>query len=146
MCACLIKCATLHKISCTGVHVVATVDAPKIASRSSRKSGLRSQAGPGESTERSRESTRSSILTRCFFKIGNYVLLWMDELLHHTRNPWNDDSPVNTNKQWFQPWPLKWCEMDWATIHSRDLCPMTLVFQGPADRKTRVLLDFDLGS
>ena len=24
----------------------------------------------------------------------------MDEILHHLKKPWNDDSPVNTNKQW----------------------------------------------
>ena len=45
-------------------------------------------------------------------------LLWMDEILHHPRNPGIDNSPVNTNKQWFQPWFLRWCEMDVASIHS----------------------------
>ena len=36
----------------------------------------------------------------------------MDEILHHLKKPWND-SPVNTNKQWF-PIALKWCELDFV--------------------------------
>ena len=33
------------------------------------------------------------------------------------KKPWNDDSPANTNKPW-SPMISKWCEMDFATIHS----------------------------
>ena len=33
------------------------------------------------------------------------------------KKPRNDDSPVNANKQWL-PMVSKWCEMDFATIHS----------------------------
>ena len=33
------------------------------------------------------------------------------------QKPWNDDPPVNANKPWF-PVVAKWCEMDFATIHS----------------------------
>ena len=41
----------------------------------------------------------------------------MDEILFAPpKKPWNDDSPVNTNKD--LPWFSKWCEMDVATIHS----------------------------
>ena len=29
--------------------------------------------------------------------------------------------PVNTHKQWFQPWFLGWCEMDFANVHSMKL-------------------------
>ena len=28
--------------------------------------------------------------------------------------------PVNTHKQWFQPWFLGWRELDFATIHSME--------------------------
>ena len=29
--------------------------------------------------------------------------------------------PVNTHKQWFQPWFLGWREMDFANVHSMKL-------------------------
>ena len=50
---------------------------------------------------------------RCGLKINpkppkngdpNPIILWMDEILHHLRNPGSDDSPINTKKYWFQPW------------------------------------------
>ena len=41
----------------------------------------------------------------------------MDEHFALPKKPWNDDSPVNTNKPRF-PMISKWCEMDFATIHS----------------------------
>ena len=31
----------------------------------------------------------------------------------YSKKPWNDDSPVNTNEQWF-PMVSKWCEMDFV--------------------------------
>ena len=31
-------------------------------------------------------------------------MLILDEMLHHLKNPWGDDSHVNTHKQWFQSW------------------------------------------
>ena len=42
----------------------------------------------------------------------------MDEILHHFKKPWNDDSLVNTNKQAVSTMVSKWCEMNFATIHS----------------------------
>ena len=34
------------------------------------------------------------------------VVLWMDEIhFAPPKKPWNDDSPVNTNKQWFPSFP-----------------------------------------
>ena len=43
------------------------------------------------------------------------VLRWMDEILPPPKKPRNDDSPVNAMKQWFF---MRWCETDFATIHS----------------------------
>ena len=40
------------------------------------------------------------------------VLPWMDKVLHHLRIPGMMIPPANTNKPWFQPWFLRWCEMD----------------------------------
>ena len=37
-------------------------------------------------------------------------LLWMNEIhLVPPKKPWNVGSPVSTNKQWCQPWFLRWC-------------------------------------
>ena len=42
--------------------------------------------------------------------------LWMDEIhFAPPQKPWKDDSPVNTNKQWF-PTVSKWCRI--SSIHS----------------------------
>ena len=44
------------------------------------------------------------------------TLLWMDEIhFAPPKKPWNDDSPVNTNKQWF-PMVSKWCRI--LSMHS----------------------------
>ena len=42
-----------------------------------------------------------------------HTLLWVNQILHHLRIP----GMVNTNKQRF-PMVSKWCETDFATIHS----------------------------
>ena len=38
-----------------------------------------------------------------------------------TQEALNGLIPVNTHKQWFQPWFLGWCEMDFANVHSMKL-------------------------
>ena len=53
------------------------------------------------------QSTRSELSPR---DMGNGTrllrtrgkVLWMDKMLHPPKKPWNDDSPVNTNKLWFR--------------------------------------------
>ena len=45
----------------------------------------------------------------------SYCQLWMDEILHRLRTPWNDDSSVNTNEHWF-PMVLEWIRI--SSIHS----------------------------
>ena len=44
------------------------------------------------------------------------MILWMDEILHHLRNPEILDSLVNTNQQRF-PMVSKWCRI--SSIYSR---------------------------
>ena len=45
---------------------------------------------------------------------GARSVLWMDAIhFAPPKKPWNDDSPVNTNKQWFSM-VAKWCEMDFV--------------------------------
>ena len=61
------------------------------------------------------------------------------------KKPWNVDSPVNTNKQWCQPWLLKWCETDFATIHSIALGTVAKRYRGqelhlvPSNHRRRAL-------
>ena len=47
-------------------------------------------------------------------------VLWMDEI-HSAppKKPWNDDSPVNTNRQWF-PMVSNWCRI--SSTHSMWQC------------------------
>ena len=49
----------------------------------------------------------------------NRFILWMDEMhFAPPKKPWNDDSPVNTNKRYgFNHSFLGGCDMDFATIH-----------------------------
>ena len=44
--------------------------------------------------------------SNCPIGYGDGPHQWMDESLHRLRTPENDDSPVNTNAQWF-PTALK---------------------------------------
>ena len=55
-------------------------------------------------------------------ELDGFRVLWMDEIhFAPAKKAWNDDSNVNTKKQWFQPWILRWCEMDFVTIHMRSV-------------------------
>ena len=36
---------------------------------------------------------------------GSCAIVWMHDIhFAPPKKPWNDESPVNTNKQWIQPW------------------------------------------
>ena len=49
----------------------------------------------------------------------------MDEILHHLRNHgWDDDSLVNTNKQWF-PVVLTWCRILFIHRMAGELLPVS---------------------
>ena len=57
-------------------------------------------------------------------KTGTLVILWMDEIhFAPPKKPWNGDSPVNTKKQWFRPWFLRWRALDVATMQGT-VCSM----------------------
>ena len=74
------------------------------------------------------------VLLVCTSFLFQVVSLFLSALLYSVsssdptvggRNPtppkksYNDDSPVNTNKQIWFLMPSKWCEMNFATIHSK---------------------------
>ena len=54
------------------------------------------------------------------------ILLWMDKILHNQKKPWNDDSPVKTNKLWdagFRPSTVLFL-MPYASSPTRGEAPM----------------------
>ena len=38
------------------------------------------------------------------------IILWMDDMLHHLRNPGMNDSPINSSAQWL-PMVSTWCRI-----------------------------------
>ena len=50
--------------------------------------------------------------------LGRVQKPWPGPVITAVQKPWNHDSPVNTNKQLFQPWFLSGAVSDFATIHS----------------------------